>query len=73
MKFIKKYKLDGVDLDWEWPSSDGNYKEVIKFVQLLQEFREEFDRHKKKYILSISAGALQSEIEIYYKVNYIVL
>ncbi|KAL0267981.1 UNVERIFIED_CONTAM: hypothetical protein PYX00_010088 [Menopon gallinae] len=73
MKFIKKFELDGVDIDWEWPGSDGNTKEKIKFIQLLQEFREEFDRHKKKYILSIAAGALESQVEMYYYVNYIPL
>lgn len=68
---LKKFKINGIDLDWEWPVLSGNAKEKIKFIQLLYEMREEFNRHKNKYILSIDVAALKSIIDAAYNVQYI--
>jgi chitinase len=46
--------FDGVDLDWEWPGSDGNAGNVIRtedkqnFTKLVAEFRKQLDKHSRK-------------------------
>ncbi|QGG57744.1 glycosyl hydrolase family 18 protein [Paenibacillus sp. B01] len=65
--FIRKYKMDGVDLDWEYPVSgglDGNsYRPEDKqnYVLLLQKIREKLDAAEavdgKDYLLTIASGA----------------
>ncbi|MCX7748902.1 MAG: glycosyl hydrolase family 18 protein [Clostridia bacterium] len=47
--FIRKYKFDGVDIDWEYPGSEGGPGTVPKpedkhnFTLLLQKLREKLD------------------------------
>lgn len=73
--FMKKYHLDGVDLDWEYPglSGDGNvYRAVDKqnFTLMLKTLREYLDRqtrqdHKEDspYLLTIATGASKSYLD----------
>jgi chitinase len=53
--------FDGVDLDWEWPASDGNPGNVIRpedkqnFTALVHEYRKQLDRlsgHPGRYNLT---------------------
>ncbi|MFM1525662.1 MULTISPECIES: glycoside hydrolase family 18 protein [Helcococcus] len=77
LEVIKKYKLDGIDLDWEFPCADwgGDFspKDKENFTTLLKEMRENLDSiGDKKYILSIAAGVGQwfidtTEVSIYHK------
>lgn len=61
MKYIEKYDLNGIDLDWEFPTADwgGDHspKDKENFTILLREMRESLDKYKKKkLILTIAAG-----------------
>ncbi len=69
LNFINKYKLDGVDLDWEFPGSSlaGTYRPEDKenFTFLLQKLRTQLDSmsaadmrtQSKPYLLTIASGA----------------
>jgi chitinase len=66
MEFLALYKLDGLDIDWEFPGEPGwghPYRAVDKqnFTLLLKELRARFTKesrrtHKELY-LTIAAGA----------------
>lgn len=71
MEVLKEFKLDGVDLDWEWPVISGGSAEKVKFIQLLREIRTEFDRHTKPYVLSVAVAAVESIIIAAYYVPHI--
>lgn len=68
--FIKRYELDGLDLDWEYPGLPGNNntyraEDRENFVALLKESRLALDEAggDKHYLLTIAAGASQSFID----------
>jgi len=66
IKFMEKHKLDGIDLDWEFPNLVG-YGNVHRpedkenFTLLLKEFRDALDKYGDKvdqyYLLTIASGA----------------
>jgi chitinase len=51
---VAKNVFDGIDLDWEWPGSEGNAGNIIRpedkqnFTKLVKEFRKQLDRHSRK-------------------------
>lgn len=66
VEFIKEHKLDGLDVDWEYPAQAGNNnpfrpEDTQNFTFLLKELRERFDREGqadgKHYLLTIAAAA----------------
>jgi GH18 family chitinase len=57
IKFLKQYNLDGIDIDWEYPSADdrgGTYEDKENYLQFVKELRNVMDT---KYSLSIAAPA----------------
>ncbi|RAP78026.1 glycoside hydrolase family 18 protein [Paenibacillus montanisoli] len=72
IEILRRYPIDGIDLDWEYPcygvagiASSPNDK--TNFTLLLQELREAFDRLGEEtgrhYLLTIAAGADQYYID----------
>jgi chitinase len=66
MDFLKRYDLDGLDIDWEFPGMEGSTRhfrsvDTQNFTLLLKELRQRFDHeaaktHRKLY-LTIAAGS----------------
>lgn len=73
LAFIKRYKFDGVDIDWEYPVGGGlsgnrsRSADKTNFTLLLQKLREKLDAQGKadgrKYLLTIAGGADSSYAE----------
>jgi chitinase len=66
LRFIEKHKLDGIDIDWEYPNLVGygniyRPEDTKNFTLFLKEFRDVLDEFGKKdrkdYLLTIAAGA----------------
>lgn len=67
-RFVKEFKLDGIDLDWEYPNQSGagnihRPEDVQNFTLMLKAVREELDLMAEKegkgkhYLLTIATGA----------------
>lgn len=54
-KYLEMYRLDGVDLDWEFPSAHNRDRQ--HFSQLLHEIRREYQREHRTYLLSVAVAA----------------
>ena len=72
--FVDRYKLDGLDIDWEYPNQTGAgniYREedIGNFTLLMKACREKLDqlaeKNKKKegYLLTIASGADSTYIQ----------
>jgi chitinase len=73
--------FDGIDIDWEWPGSEGNAGNVISpadksnLTLLLAEFRRQLDRYGKEtrhhYLLTQFLPAGPAKIDAGFEVNKI--
>jgi chitinase len=73
--------FDGVDLDWEWPGSEGNTGNIIRpedkqnFTALVAEFRSQLDAlgaaSGKHYALTAFLPAAPAKIDAGFEVNQI--
>lgn len=72
VEFVRKYKLDGIDIDWEYPGLPGignphRPEDKENFTLLLKALREELDRYQvednKHYLTTVAAGAADEFIE----------
>ncbi|KAK9884304.1 hypothetical protein WA026_005256 [Henosepilachna vigintioctopunctata] len=67
---IQRLNLDGIDLDWEFPN-DIVQNEKDKFIQLLNEIRENVINSVNKYLLSVAVAAPVTLVETSYNVTEI--
>jgi chitinase len=72
VKFVQKYNLDGLDIDWEYPGMAGNNirfrpDDKRNYTLLLKELRKRFDREEKHLgrhlVASIATGASTDFLE----------
>jgi chitinase len=73
--------FDGIDLDWEWPGSEGNAGNIIRpedkqnFTKLAREFRKQLDEYGeetgKDYLLTAFLPADSGKIDAGFEVDEI--
>jgi chitinase len=73
--------FDGIDIDWEWPGSEGNTGNVIRaedrenFTKLLAEFRKQLDHAghdaRRQYLLTAFLPAATAKIDAGFEVDKI--
>jgi GH18 family chitinase len=59
-RFLSKYGLDGIDIDWEYPEADdrgGVSADYKNYVALLQDFRDRMNSDRPQYELTITIPA----------------
>jgi chitinase len=70
--FLSQYRLDGLDIDWEYPAQAGagNHfrpEDKRNYTLLLAELRQRFNHEQRKLgrplLLSVAAGASQSFLD----------
>ena len=69
MGYLKKYHLDGLDLDWEYPVTGGlptdtkSPNDRLNFVKLLNDFRNELNQRSQSHLLlSVATTAYPKHI-----------
>lgn len=72
---LAEFRLDGCDVDWEFPSGGGggaaHQRERQHFVQLLHEIRRAYQRGRHTYELSVAVAAPESIARLAYYVREI--
>jgi chitinase len=73
--------FDGIDLDWEWPGSEGNAGNIIRpedkrnFTRLAREFRRQLDDYAEQtdrdYLLTAFLPAAPAKIDAGFEVDEI--
>lgn len=58
--------MDGVDIDWEFPSWYSPIEDKGNFALFLKEFRDNADMLRSKILLSVAVSATKPIIEASY-------
>lgn len=66
---LETYRLDGLDLDWEFPHAHNRKKQHSS--QLLHEIRREYEREHRTYLLSVAVAAPEGIVYFAYDINEI--
>ena len=69
--YMKTHNLDGISIDWEYPTKRGTSVpgDKQKFTLLLKEFREAFSGENKTFTLSASVSAGRRIISTAYEIT----
>ncbi|CAG2115208.1 unnamed protein product [Medioppia subpectinata] len=78
VKFLKEYKFDGLDVDWEFPGfaaetgpdhdrTPGDPKDKQNYIELLRELRAALKPHN--YLLTAAVSAGKATIDVAYDVK----
>ncbi|XP_066603348.1 chitotriosidase-1-like [Prorops nasuta] len=66
--FLKKYKFDGFDIDWEYPNQRGGKpSDIENYVALLRQLKDAFK--KDDFILSATVTAAEAPASISYNIS----
>lgn len=66
---LRKYQLDGIDLDWEFPNMYNKGRR--HFTKLLHDIRRAFQLDDNKYLLSVAVAALEGIAYFAYDIQII--
>ena len=55
LDFVQKYNIDGIDLDWEWPSTS----EVANFTKLVKAIYEKIKANNPNHLITAAVGSAQ--------------
>ena len=69
--FMLRHKIDGIDLDWEYPGLNGNdnihrpedKENFTEILKLLRKKIDSLDTENNKYLLTIASGAFQEYLD----------
>ena len=73
ISYMKTHNLDGISIDWEYPTKRGTSppEDKQKYTLLLKEFKEAFVGENKTYTLSASVSAGRRTISTAYEITEI--
>ena len=71
VQYLEEHRLDGIDLDWEYPGLPGDNnvhrpEDKENFTALLRELRQAFDAKggaERRYLLTIAAATFQAYVD----------
>lgn len=55
LEFIQNYNIDGIDLDWEWPSTS----EVANFTKLVKAIYQKVKANNPNHLITAAVGSAQ--------------
>ncbi|XP_076166263.1 chitinase-3-like protein 1 [Ptiloglossa arizonensis] len=67
LRFLRRYKFDGLDVDWQYPNQNGGRPcDKENYVLLLEELRRAFEHNG--HILSVAVAAAEQSASLSYNI-----